>query len=323
MNLYISRLGLILFAAILLIGSQSSFAQLLPIKKFDCSQLEGKKLYVPTFQAAQPQLRKMAKQGKFKEMNDANEIAEYYSNVWKEAMAESSYDATEYEIRGFDSRRLIKNKDPEALLLSFYVDDYGNETALLTIAAPKKQVVARAIITGLDLSQKNDIRLMINMLNESLNTSCELDEQEEGKIKRKAYMNRYKKEFLAFYNSMSDRTFLVPESEHKKPKKAQERTADLVLALKEWKLSKYELIKQEEIEERRVEGDAESFYWKDFPIYTQNILITYHYNVILSTDGDAVVFVFLGKKRMKPSTLEKIQSKITAKAEKYTRQLEK
>ena len=146
---------------------------------------------------------------------------------------------------------------------------------------------------------------------------------EEGdKASRKNVRSKYKQAVVDFYDSMDGRTFLVPKSEHKNEKKAAERTADLEEALKtSWKLSKYEMTTSEEIEKKRLNGDPDSYYWRDFPIYTNTI--TYHYNVVLSTDGDAVLFAFLGKKRLKPTTLDTMQRKFTAKVEKYKRQLAK
>ena len=102
----------------------------------------------------------------------------------------------------------------------------------------------------------------------------------------------------------------------KKPKKAADRTADLKEALKSWELSPYKLTTAAEIEKKRLEGDPDSYYWRDFPVYTQSPLITYHYNVILSTESDDVLFGFLGTKRLKPKTLQEAQKKIVAKATK-------
>ncbi len=304
-----------------LLGSLNVNAQFNPIKKFNYSLLENKKLYIPTYEASESYIKKMGKKGKFDKIADAKAKAELHNNIWKEAMAESSYDATDYEIRGFDRRKLIKEQNKEAILLYYYVDDYGNWSAMLMVTAPKKQIIARTIITGLDLSDKNDIRLMINMLNESLNTAAELEE--EGDKSMKSIRNKYKEGLVEFYDNIGSKTFLVPKSEHKNEKKAAQRTDDLKESLTSWSLSKYKLTTTEEIEKKRVEGDSDSFYWRDFPIYTNNVLITYHYNYILSTDGDDILFGFLGKKRLKPSTVESIQKKIVNKSEKYKQQLSK
>ena len=311
----------IIIAAAILLTCQGVVGQLTPLKKFDYSLLEGKTLYIPTYKASEAFIKKMAKKGKYEKITTAKAKAEHYNTIWNEAMAESSYDATDYEIRAFDRRKLIKEKNKKAILLYFYRDDYGNRSAIMMATAPKKRVIARTIITGLDLSSKNDLRLMINMLNESLNTASELEE--EGDKSNKALRNKYKEEVIKFTEELENKVFLVPKSEHKKPKKAAARTADLKEALKSWKLSKYELTTAEAIENKRVEGDMDSFYWRDFPIYTQNALITYHYNVILSCDGDDVLFAFLGKKRLKPATLEQIQKKIVAKGARYKKQMAK
>ncbi len=312
------RQFLIIFG--LFVFVQIGFSQMAAVKNFDYSLLEGKKLYLPTYEASKSYIERMGKKGKFDKVTKAKNTASNYNNAWKGAMAESSYDATDYEIRAFDRKELIKSKNKEAILLYYMTDEHGNESAILMVTSPKRKVIARTIITGLDLTSKNDIRLMMNMLNESLNTAAEAEE--EGDKSRGNIKNKYKQNLVDFHDEIDTKTFLVPKSEHKNPKKAAARTADLKEALKLWRLSKYRLTTNAEIEKQRIEGDPESYYWKDFPVYTRNILITYHYNVILSTDGDNVIFAFLGNKRLKPATLEEIQRKVVARAAKYKSQLE-
>ena len=108
-------------------------------------------------------------------VHEALKSAETFNKTWKEAMAESSYDATDYEIRGFDAKKLIKTKNREAIMLEYYSNGL-NDVAYLTVTHPKRQVIASAQINGINLDEKNDIRFMINMLNESLNTAAELEE---------------------------------------------------------------------------------------------------------------------------------------------------
>ncbi|MCB0402687.1 MAG: hypothetical protein KDD41_11425 [Flavobacteriales bacterium] len=309
---------------VMMLFSTIGFSQMAPVKKFDYSILEKKKLYIPTFEANEKFIQKMSKKGKYDKIADAKEKAAYYNKIWKEAMAESSYDATDYEIRAFDRKQLVKSKDKEAILMYFVFDDYGNGQVSLLVTGPKQQIIASSIINGLDLGEKNDIRLMMNMLNESLNTASELNE-EGSKTNMKGMRSKYKEGVVEFYDNIGDKTFLVPKSEHKNEKKAAERNADLKEALKTWKLSKYEFTTEEEIENKRIEGDPDYYYWRDFPIYSaiNGVRITYHFNVIISADSDDVLFSFMGKKRLKPETLEQIQSKIVTKANRYKKQLGK
>ncbi len=296
------------------------FGQFSSIKKFDYSILENKVLYIPSFETSKKFIEKMSKKGKFDKIADVKAEVESYNKAWKEAMAESSYDATDYEIRGFDAKKLYKSKDPKAILLEYFIDKFGNVSAMLKVTGPKKKLIATTLITGLDLRDKNDIRLMMNMLNESLNTYAEI--QNEGdKISLKKIKSKYKTTLVEWAEDLENKTFLVPKSEHKKKKKADERNADLEAALKSWKLSNYKLTTQEEVNNKRIEGDENSYYWKTFRIYTQSSLLTFNYNLIISTDGDHVIAGFLGKKRLKPATLDLIQTKIKEKVEKYKKQL--
>lgn len=298
----------------------NSFCQIATVKKFDYTILKDKVLYIPTWEVSKKYAAKMTKRGKLDKLADETAEVENYNSAWKQAMAESSYEATDYEIRGFDRKKILKSKDEKAMLLFYYSDKYGNRYANIVVAGPKKKVIARSIITGLDLSDKNDIRLMMNMLNESLNTAAELSE-EGSKVTRRAQVKKYKQGLIDWYEGVDDKTFLVPRSEHKKEKKAEKRNADLKEALKNWKLSKYEFTTEEEVNKKRIEGDADTYYWKTFRIYTNNALITYNYNLLLSTDGDDIIMGFLGKKRLKSATLEMIQKKIVAKVERYKKQL--
>jgi len=291
------------------------------VKKFDYSLLEGKILYLPTYEVSEKFKAKMSKKGKYEKLANKQEKVDQYNAAWKQAMAESSYEVTDYEIRAFDQKKMIKEKNRKAILLTFQQDDAGNASALMVVTHPKRLYIATAFINGLDLTDKNDIRLMMNLLDDNLSTNASLDE--EGEKGFFGTRKKYKENVVKFYDSIKEMTFLIPEATHKKQAKADKRNADLKEALKTWSLCKYEFTTQEAIEEKRLEGDPSSFYWRDFPIYTENPLITYHYNFILSTEGDVLLVGFLGKKRLKPATLEQIQKKIVAKGEKFKKQLAK
>lgn len=310
---------IILFISVLFVFN-NSFGQIAAVKKFDYTILKDKVLYIPTYEVSEKYISKMSKRGKFDKISDKKTIVEHYNTAWKEAMAESSYEATDYEIRSFDHKKVIKSKDEKAVLLYYYTDRYNNRQVELVVTAPKKKVIARSIITGLDLSDKNDIRLMMNMLNESLNTASELNE-EGKKASRRGAVDKYKRSLVEWYEGIEDKTFLVPKSEHKNEKKAANRNEDLKAAIKNWKLSKYEFTTEEEVNNKRIEGDPDSYYWKTFRVYTSSSLIILNYNLLLSTEGDDIIMAFLGKNRLKPSTLEQIQKKIVAKVERYKNQL--
>ncbi len=123
---------------------------------------------------------------------------------------------------------------------------------------------------------------------------------------------------------MPNKTFLVQKDESEKGSKADKRNDELKETLKdEWTLCSYELLSSDEINKRRLNGESSSFYWKNFNYYTKNVLMTYRFTYLLTTDRDEVIafFYYLGSKRLKPSTLEKIQEKITRKGKRYKEQL--
>ncbi len=303
--------------------TSTTWAQFVGPKNFDYSILENKTLYIPKFTENSTYAKKLVKKGKFDKLADLKARVEYYNNMWKEAMAQSSYDATPYEIKGFNRRELLKAKDEKAILLHYQVDDYGNWQAQLWVCGPKRKMIANAIITGLNLADGKDVRLMMNMLNYSLQTASEI--QEEGdKVSLHARRSKYKENLIEFMDNIKDKTFLVPkEVNEKKPKKAEQHNADLAEALKLWKLSPYKLTTLEDVNEKRLNGDPDSYYWKNFNLYTNNPLITYRVNFVFTTEKDEVVFWFLGNKRLKPRTLEEMQTKLVSKSEKYKKQMEK
>ena len=298
--------------------SAKSFA-----KGFDYNTLEDKILYIPEYDVNDQYAKKLMRKGKFEELEDAEAKAEYYNEIWSEAMAQSSYDATPYEIRGFDRKKLVKEKNAKALLLYFSYDDYGNLFVSLYSTGPKKaQGVATALINGLDLSTASDIRLMMNMLNYALNDAIELANK-DGKVKNADRRSKYKESVVAFGDDLSNKTFLITPAKHKKQEKADQMDAEIKAAIGGWRISKVQFVSDDELEQLRLEGDENSFFWKNFNYYTSNPLLTYRINYLFTTNGDEVLFMFIGSKKLKASKLDNIQKKLLAKIEKYKKQLSK
>ncbi|MEM6829888.1 MAG: hypothetical protein AAF551_05185, partial [Bacteroidota bacterium] len=65
-----------LFFTILVLFSLSGFGQIMPVKKFDYSLLEGKKLFIPTLSASEKFIAKMEKKGKYDKVAAANQTAD-------------------------------------------------------------------------------------------------------------------------------------------------------------------------------------------------------------------------------------------------------
>jgi hypothetical protein len=183
------------------------------------------------------------------------------------------------------------------------------------------KVITRALITGVDLTKVEDIRLMINMLNFSLNEASELQENELT-TSYSDVRNNYKKNFLEFYDNISNLTFLAVLDESENEKRANKRNEDIKEALEEWNLSNYEIITKEALEQRRLNKEKGSFYWRTFAMRTQSPLIVLQINVILNTENDEVYFFKeWGSRRLKGSTINDIQDNIKNRAERYKKQL--
>lgn len=325
MNIKITSQQLIILFAWLF--TFNSFAQdINSVKKFDFSLLEGKVLLIPTYQASATFIAKMKKKGKYQDISDAKSKAAHYNKIWKEAMAESSYDATDYEIKAFNSDKLVRTKNKTALLLYYYKDSNTNKWAKIISTSPRKQIVASALINGLDLSDKNDIRLMMNLLNDSMNQALEVKEDGQ-KTSKKGMKNKTNQRLANFYDNMKDKTLLIPKVRHINPKKEKAKNTELKATLENWKLSNYKITTKVQIEEERSKGNPDTFYWRAFPYWVspKNPGISRpntYFNVLLSSDGDKVIFKHPGKEQPTPSVFKKIQTKIIAKVERYKKQLE-
>ena len=110
------RLSFLVFFGILLVSITAS-AQFASVKKFDYSVLENKVLYIPKWDENSSYAKKLMKKGKFDKLKTYQERVDAHNKAWTEAMAQSSYDATPYEIRSFDSRKLFKEKNKKAIVL--------------------------------------------------------------------------------------------------------------------------------------------------------------------------------------------------------------
>lgn len=285
-------------------------------KGFDFSTLKNKTLYIPEYSLNDKYAKKLMKKGKFDQLETLEAKVQLYNENWNEAMAMSSYDATPYEIRTVDYTKLSKEKNEEAMLLRYGQDDYGNLSVALYVTGPKAQMVATTIINGIDLSEVSEIRLMMNMLNFALNEKMEL-ENSGSKTNYSGTRNKYKENLVAFGENMDEKTFLITPVEHKNAEKAELKNKEIKEAAKSWNISKVDFISKEELETLRAEGDENSFYLRNFPVYSG--YITYNMNVLLTTAGDEMIVGFLGAKKIKASKLDDIQAKILKKIAKFSK----
>ncbi|WP_372744103.1 hypothetical protein [Lutibacter sp.] len=308
----------------LLLFKVVTYSQFSPIKNFDYKLLEGKVLYIPqlNFDEDSNKIQRFLKNEQFDKIATEKEKIEEYNRIWKLAMEQSSYNATPYEIVDFNFKELKKAKDPKALVLKYFTDGFYNDWVLLVSMGPDTtKDIARALITGIDLTKVEDIRLMINMLNFSLNEASELHENELT-TGYSDVRNNYKEKFLKFYENINNLTFLAVMDESENEKKADKRNEDIKEGLEEWNLCKYEIITKEELEQRRLNKEKGSFYWRSFAMRTQSPLIVLQINVILNTENDEVYFYKqLGSRRLKGSTIIDIQDNIKNRAERYKKQL--
>ncbi|MTI22013.1 hypothetical protein E1176_13360 [Fulvivirga sp. RKSG066] len=300
---------------LLIFISSQSIGQFNPIKGFDYSLLENKTLWVPKYKIGDKQFRKLIRKDKMKEFESLSRSVTELNNLWDKVMSGSSYDATDYIIKDYDYRKFFKDRPEDGIALVFVARESNgvrNIFAEMYVAQPKKRMIAQSPINNLDITDEYDLRLIINMLNQSLNSAMELEE--EGDKSFRSMRNKYKQNFVEFFNEIDNKTFLAPKyNDVKKNKELKE-------ALSAWSISPYNIVHENEINKKRKESAECCYYWKNIPYYAG--LITYNMNMIVSTESDEVLFVFVGKKRLKSSNIEEAQKKMIKRAEKYRRQLE-
>ncbi|UII24412.1 hypothetical protein LVD15_13885 [Fulvivirga maritima] len=254
-------------------------------------------------------MKRLIKKDKLKEYERLSRSATELTNLWSNAMKHSSYDATDYEIKKFKPREFLKEKRKDALALIFIEERKDgrviNISAQIWSAYPKKRPIASTVINDLDITDENDLILIINMLNNSLEGALEMEQS--GDKSFKAMKSKYKSNYVKVYETLSEKTFLVPE--YKDEKKADKRNAELKEAIQGWSLCDIKMVSEAEINEKRRENSTDYIYWKNIPYYTGTPIV-YNVNMIISTDSDVVLFVFMGKKRLKASNLEEAQKKM-------------
>ncbi len=287
-------------------------AQFNPLQKVDYSLIEGKILYVPTYESSSKYIDKMTKKEMYRKIADVPNKAEYYNRVWKEALEESGFEETDYKFTDIPSKELSKIQCKDCILIRYqrervgenFVKDRENVTARLVVVHPKRQFIASANVTGLDLSDKNDIRLMLNILNSNLNAS--ITRYKAGTLKYGKVLESARQHAANFVQNMSDKTFLIPKPDVS-TKKGKKNLAKLEESVKDWTLSKTKLCSPVEIEELRGSGDDDSFYLKILPMYIDDFTAL-HMNMLISTADDTVLQAFIGEKKVNAKSLMKIQS---------------
>ncbi len=320
------------------------------VKSLDPEMMNGKILYIPDYNPDDPVIKRWVRKGKDSKISAAEE----YASLWREVMEESSWDVTPYEIKAFDEKKMIKSKDPKALLLKIYgqSQDCGNYYvtnwyASVIMTGPKKKVIATALINDLDWWERPDLRLIVNMLSNSLNEAVEAYEEDQGS-KFKATKSAYKQNLVDFMDGIGDKTFLVvrsamheddletllsnPDLKEGKKKRIRKRNEKnkskdeaVEEALKEsWKMSNYKMVYDFELLEYRDALSEDHFFWINLEINTCSpIAIGANRNHIFSTNGDKVLAAFAGKGKMKPATVDNIQKKLLNRQERFKKQLAK
>jgi hypothetical protein len=318
----------LMFLTLLLLAYIGTQGQGRSIKSYDFNELQKKTLYIPKYSQDSEYVKELTKKGKFDKLKTLKEKTAYYNEIWTTAMANSSWDATPYEIRSYESKKLFKEKNEKAIILRFWKDSKtSNLFAALWVTGPKKQIIAQVPINGLHLDEEADIRLMINLLNYFLNMSLDLSEDEK-KMKYKNYRSKYKESVIAFEENIENLTFLAPKYVESDMKKYEDRNEQIGDALKLWKICDYEWLTLDEIDDERAEGNPNAFYWKTIPIYSSVGLgvgsvgfVAYSMNFFLTCERDDVVFYWYGGKKMKADKATRIQEKIRTNAAKYRKEL--
>lgn len=321
------------------------------VKSLDPEIMKDKVLYINEYNPDDPVIARWVRKGKDSKLSAAQE----YASLWRTVMEESSWDATPYEIKSFDKKKMIKSKNPQALLLTLYskTTQCGNNGyvynyyASVIMTGPKKKVIATALINDLEWWDRGDLRLIVNMLSNSLNEAIDVYDEENGS-KFSAARAGQKQVLVDFMENAGDKTFLVVRSAMRdeqlqdllndsntkagKKKRIQKRhdravgkDDDIELALSNsWRLCDYKMVYTDELMEFRDALSPDHFFWINIEINTCSPLsFGANRNHLFSTDGDKVLAAFAGKGKMKPATIDNIQKKLANRHERFKKQLAK
>jgi len=316
----VTTLFKILSAVLFIIfSSNDTSGQFIVNTKFDYELLEGKTLWIPLWDVDDKTMKKMLEKDKYEEYEALARSATSLNEMWNKVMSGSSYDATPYILKKYTYNEFRKEKPEDAIGLVIKAYTKGASTnymAELIVAKPKFRTIASALINDLDITDENDLRLIINMLNQSLNTAIELDQNENAN--RSGVMNKYKQNFVDFFDQIDTKTFLAPVYPEE-DKNSAELNNELKEALTEWNISKVEMVTEYEINEKRKEKSTCCFYWKNIPYRVG--LITQHVNLIINTENDEVLFIYWGKGKLKSGNIQEAQTKMLKRSEKYKEQI--
>jgi len=301
-----------IFSIICLTISLSSFGQFETCKDFDPSIFDNKVLYIPSYEQF---ITQIAFPSPFQKSmkKEQKKLAEMYVEAWTKGLAESYYDATDYEIVYYNWKNFNKNVDPNAAIMFFQDDTQKNRHIYIQTSDPYLKTVVRAVGNDLDFFSKNDVRLFMNLINETIKNSW----SSESSFKPSAInQKKYKDDLIELYDNLKEMTFLVPRSTRKNPDKAAQKDKETEEALKSWSISKVKLATQDEIDKKRLSGESDYFYLHTIK-YHKNLALKINYNLLLSTEYDNVLFAYTALKRLTPERLLNIQSKLKEKVEQY------
>lgn len=341
-----------LLLALLVFPSISTSAQNgIKVNPIDPAVLQNKVLYIPAYDDVNPMYSKRRKAQITAERISDDAIL----SQWDRVMMNSTWKHTNYEVKKFTPKELIKEKNPEALMFviletSSSCGESGirmiNYYAKVIMTGPKKKELASALVNGLDWNTDEGLRLVVNMMSDAISNGIETFEAKKGGVKAST-RDEFKKDLVNFVDEMERKIFLVeklavseevfqqiisnPELDKqevkrltKEQKKNIEKDEALAKALAaSWTLCEYKIVEREEVNALRKAADADSFYWKNVELNTCGPLIGQNTNYLFSTNGDKVLAMFAGKGAMKGSTIKAIQDELQMKYERYKKQLKK
>ena len=298
---------------LLLIGfANHSFSQEfgpMKIKNQDIKIIKGKVLLIPEYDEKMGFCKVFIDPTAFKAFKNEKKIQDEYKRRWDSALKASTFDFCSYEIKYFDRVKLEKDKDKNYILLYFDHDWYNNWYAYLAVTEPKYTVIATAPVTGIDLSNIQDIKTMMNMLTYSLvNTFSYYGDEAKGLFRGHEY--KYKNFIQTFSDTLKNKTFLIPlyDKERKNFKKHNEKIGEFIKL--NWKISKFEMLPPAEYRKRVAEGRPNDYYIKSCSINTDNSIMTYQYFAIMTTRENYMIHGFMGLQYYNVTNLKYFQINI-------------
>jgi len=273
---------------------------------FDYSTIEDKTLIIPKYDPKSIYGKNLVLNKQYEKFGSVNEKNSYYENMWDTAIQESSFSLCDYKIKNIDFETLSNVEKRKYVYLSYH-KTYGYFYAMVWFVDEKGEELplAMVLVNDFDLGDKNDIRLMFNIITQTItiykdqinkkmfsDMNSILEDKSIGKSGRLKAMNTeevqnavneyFALQVLNYISEADEMTLLIPE---------RYKSAGLDKELSKWKYSEYKYVPESFIEQKKENSDNNYRYLRAQSAGSTLLASTTVW--LLSTNNDRILYNFL------------------------------